>query len=80
MTTGKSQSVTIKNSGKLSDVEIDKMVKDAEKFKEEDARRQKIELVKQDIERTIDESQSQLDTYRDKIPADVAQRIEKAIT
>jgi len=40
--TGKSQSITIQNSGRVSDSEIEKMIKEAEKFKEEDARRQKL--------------------------------------
>ena len=37
--TGKDQSVTIQSSGGLSKEEIDKMVKQAEQFKEEDAKR-----------------------------------------
>lgn len=40
--TGRSQSVTIQNSGRVSDAEVDRMVKEAEKFKEEDAKRQKL--------------------------------------
>ena len=37
--TGKDQSVTIQSSGGLSKDEIDKMVKQAEQFKEEDQKR-----------------------------------------
>ncbi len=40
--TGRSQSVIIQNSGRVSDAEVDRMVKEAEKFKEEDAKRQKL--------------------------------------
>ena len=40
--TGRSQSVTIQSSGRVSDSEIDRMVKEAEKFKEEDEKRQKL--------------------------------------
>lgn len=73
--TNKSQSVTIKNSGRVSDAEIDRMVKDAEKFKEEDAKRQKLELTKLNIENTADNAQNQLNEFKDRLPADVIERI-----
>lgn len=55
------------------------MVKDAEKFKEEDAKRQKLEMTKMSIENVSDETQNQLNQFRDRLPAETIERIEKAI-
>lgn len=51
------------------------MVKDAEKFKEEDAKRQKLETVKINIESVAEETQNQLNKFRDQLPQDVIERI-----
>lgn len=77
--TGRSQSMVIQNSGRVSDAEIDRMVKDAEKFKEEDAKRQKLEITKMNIENTADETQTQLNNFKDQLPQDVIDRIQKSI-
>lgn len=55
------------------------MVKDAEKFKEEDARRQKLETAKMSLENTSEDAQRQLNEFKDRLPTEVIQRIEKAI-
>lgn len=71
--------MVIQNSGRVSDSEIDRMVKDAEKFKEEDAKRQKLEITKMNIENTADETQTQLNNFKDQLPQDVIDRIQKSI-
>jgi molecular chaperone DnaK (HSP70) len=55
------------------------MVKDAEKFKEEDAKRQKLEMTKMSIENVSEDAQYQLSQFKDRLPSEVIERIEKAI-
>lgn len=79
MATGKDQSVTIQSSGGLSKTEIDEMLKQAEKFKEEDAKRREMIDVKNEAHNVYENSKRQLDEFRSRIPADVAENIEKAL-
>lgn len=52
-TTGKRQQITIQSSGGLNEAQIQQMVQDAEKFKEEDKRQKEIIAAKNDAEALI---------------------------
>ena len=66
--TGKSQNITISNDkGRLSQAEIDKMVADAEQFKEEDEKaRQRVEA-KNQLEALCYQMKSSLDDLKEKL-------------
>ena len=65
--TGKEQSIRIEASSGLSDEEIDKMKRDAEKHKEEDAKnKEKVDTVNS-ADHTIHQTESQLKELKDKL-------------
>ncbi len=79
LATGREQKITITASSGLNDTEIDRMVKDAEKNRAADEeKRRKIETrnraeqLAYGIERTLEEN-------KDKLPADEADKVKKAI-
>jgi L1 cell adhesion molecule like protein len=60
---GKKQNLTIKNDkGRLSSDEIDRMVNEAEKYKEEDEKKKKIIETKNNIESVIYQTKSSIET------------------
>ncbi len=77
--TGKEQKVTIQSSGGLSKDEIEKMVKQAEQFKEEDAKRRELVDLKNEAYNVHETTQKQLDEFRSKLPAEEIENIEKAL-
>ncbi|MCU0511050.1 MAG: molecular chaperone DnaK [Anaerolineae bacterium] len=66
--TGREQKITITASSGLSDAEIDRMVKDAEKFAGEDARRKETVEVKNQAETAIFNTEKFLRDYGDRLP------------
>ncbi len=77
--TGKEQSIRITASTKLSQEEIDKMIKQAEKFAEEDKRRrEEVELVNQ-ANTSIYSTEKALKDYGDKVPSSDKEKIEKEL-
>jgi molecular chaperone DnaK len=75
--TGKEQKITITATTKLGKDEIERMVKDAEKFSEEDKkRRQKAEL-KNRAEQKAYEVPRLLEELGDKVPQDLRDRLSK---
>ena len=77
--TGKEQQIRIQASGGLSEEEIEKMVKDAEKNAEEDKkRRARVDAVN-NAEALIHQTEKQLEEYGDKVGAENKSAIETAL-
>ena len=79
LATSKQQAITITSSSGLNEKEIDKMVKDAEKFHEEDKRnkeaienRNKLDQLSYALEKVVKEN-------KEKVPADMAAEVETAV-
>jgi molecular chaperone DnaK len=77
--TGKEQQIRIQASGGLNDSDIEKMVREAEQFAEEDKKRRGAAEAKNNAESLIHSTEKQLAEYGDKVSADVKGEIEKAI-
>ncbi len=77
--TGKEQQIRIQASGGLSDNDIDKMVKEAEQFAEEDKKRRGAAEAKNNAESLIHSTEKQLAEHGDKVSADIKAEIEKAL-
>jgi molecular chaperone DnaK len=78
--TGKEQQIRIQASGGLSDDDIDKMVKEAESFAEEDKKRRAGAEAKNNAESLIHSTERQLAEHGDKVDASVKSEIENAIS
>ena len=79
LATSKQQAITITSSSGLNEKEIDKMVKDAEKFREEDQRnkeaienRNKLDQLSYALEKVVKEN-------KEKVPAEMANEVETAV-
>ncbi len=77
--TGKEQQIKIQASGGLSDADIDQMVKDAEKFAEEDKKRRADAEAKNNADSLVHATERQLEENGEKIDADLKSEIEAAI-
>ena len=77
--TGKEQQIRIQASGGLSDNDIEKMVKEAEQFAEEDKGRRAAAEAKNNAESLIHSTERQLAEHGDKVSADVKTEIETAL-
>jgi len=77
--TGKEQQIRIQASGGLSDNDIEKMVREAEQFAEEDKKRRGAAEAKNNAESLIHSTEKQLAEHGDKVSADIKGEIEKAI-
>ncbi len=77
--TGKQTGITISASTKLSDEEIEKMKKEAEKFAEEDRKRREEIQNRNNLEQLIYATRKSLDEYGDKIPGDVREDLEAEV-
>jgi molecular chaperone DnaK len=77
--TGKDHSVTIQSSGGLSKSEIDDMIKKAEQYKEEDAKRRELVDLKNEAHNVYETTKRQLDEFRSRIPNDVIEAIETSL-
>src|SRR6185369_6959722 len=75
----KEQQIKIQASGGLSDADIDQMVKDAEKFAEEDKKRRASAEAKNNAESLIHTTERQLQEHGDKVDAGLKSEIESAI-
>ena len=73
--TGKDHTVIIQSSGGLSKDDIDRMLKDAEKFKEDDKKRRDLIDLKNEAHGVYETTKRQLEEFRSKIPTDVAEQI-----
>ncbi|WP_066212987.1 molecular chaperone DnaK [Blastomonas sp. CCH5-A3] len=77
--TGKEQQIRIQASGGLSDADIDQMVKDAERFAEEDKKRRETAEAKNNAESLLHSTEKQLEEHGEKVDAAVKGEIETAI-
>jgi molecular chaperone DnaK len=77
--TGKEQQIRIQASGGLSDSDIDQMVRDAEKFAEEDKKRREAAEARNNADSLIHATERQLEENGDKIPAELKAEVEAAI-
>jgi len=77
--TGKEQQVRIQASGGLSDADIEKMVKDAEKHAAEDKKRRETVEAKNHAEALLHTSEKQLKDFGDKISAEDKKAVEDAV-
>jgi molecular chaperone DnaK len=77
--TGKEQQIKIQASGGLSDADIDQMVKDAEKFAEEDKVRREAAEAKNNAESLVHTTERQLAEHGDKVDASLKAEIEAAV-
>ena len=77
--TGKEQQIRIQASGGLKDEDIDKMVKEAEQFAEEDKKRRAEAEASNNADSLIHSTERQLAEHGDKVTAEVKTEIETAI-
>jgi molecular chaperone DnaK len=77
--TGKEQQIKIQASGGLSDADIDQMVKDAEKFAEEDKKRRAKAEARNQADSLVHSTEKQLAEHGEKVDASVKSEIESAI-
>ncbi len=77
--TNKEKNIVIKAGSGLSDDEIDKMVAEAEKFKEEDEKKKKLIEAKNNADQIIYSTEKSLKEYGDKIEASEKETIEEKI-
>jgi len=77
--TGKEQQIRIQASGGLSDGDIEQMVRDAEKFAEEDKKRRAAAEAKNNAESLVHTTERQLAENGDKVDASLKGEIEAAI-
>jgi molecular chaperone DnaK len=77
--TGKEQQIRIQASGGLSDNDIEQMVKDAEKFAEEDKVRREAAEAKNQAESLVHSTEQQLKEHGDKVDASLKEEIEAAV-
>ncbi|GHR52944.1 molecular chaperone DnaK [Helicobacter pylori] len=77
--TGKSQEIKISGSSGLSDSEIEKMVKDAELHKEEDARKKEVIEARNHADSLAHQTQKSLDDHKTNLNENDANEIQNAI-
>ncbi len=77
--TGKSQEIKISGSSGLSDSEIEKMVKDAELHKEEDARKKEVIEARNHADSLTHQTQKSLDEHKTNLNENDANEIQNAI-
>jgi molecular chaperone DnaK len=77
--TGKQQSITITGSTNLSQGDIEKKIKDAEKYAEEDKKQRETVETKNQAESLVYNAEKTLKEYGDKVSAEDKKSIEKSI-
>ncbi|QZH74813.1 MAG: molecular chaperone DnaK [Erythrobacter sp.] len=77
--TGKEQQIRIQASGGLNDADIEQMVRDAEKFAEEDKKRREAAEVRNNLDSMVHATGKQLEENGEKIDAGLKGEIEAAI-
>ena len=77
--TGKEQQIRIQPSGGLSQSDIDQMVKDAEKFAEDDKKRRAVAEARNQADSLVHSTERQLSEHGDKVTPEVKAEIEAAI-
>lgn len=78
--TGKEQAITIQSSGGLTEVDIEKMVKDAELYAQKDQERKQLIDAKNEADSVIYSTEKSLNEYKDKLAPEIAESIQSALT
>ncbi len=76
---GKQQKIKIEAKSGLNESEIQRMLRDAEEHKEEDARKKEEIGARNDADALAFRAQKSLDEYKDKLPADISSQIQERI-
>ena len=77
--TGKTQSVTITSSTNLSDDDIDRAVKEAEKYAEEDKKRKELVDAKNDADQMIFATEKAMNESADKLSEEDKETLKKSV-
>lgn len=75
--TGKEMSVVVQSSGGLSKDQIENMVKDAEKYAEEDQKRRELIEERNRADQVIHDIDTKLDEYKDQLDADEVNQLKE---
>ncbi|XP_064600400.1 stress-70 protein, mitochondrial-like [Liolophura sinensis] len=78
--TGKEQQIVIQSSGGLSKDEIENMVKNAEKYAEEDKKKKEVVEAVNQAEGIIHDTESKMEEYKDQLPKDECDKLKEHIT
>lgn len=73
--TGKAQSITIRSSGGLSDMDIDRMMEEAEAAKDADEKQKKVIEIKNEADQYIYNTEKQLQEHSARIPDSVKDQV-----
>ncbi len=79
MQSGKEQKIRIESKSGLSDVEIEKMVKDAEIHAEEDKQKKEAVDLKNEADALVFRAEKSLTDFKDKVPKEVAAEIQSKV-
>lgn len=77
--TGKKKSIVIESSGGLSENDVERMIKDAERSKEKDAEAKKLIMMKNEADQMQYDIERQLEELGDKVPSDVVDKVKQKI-
>ncbi|XP_013414429.1 stress-70 protein, mitochondrial [Lingula anatina] len=77
--TGREQQIVIQSSGGLSKDEIENMVKNAEKYAEEDTKRKEIVEAINHAESIAHDTESKMDEFKDQLPTEEYDKLKEAI-
>ncbi|GAB1607675.1 stress-70 protein, mitochondrial-like [Argonauta hians] len=78
--TGKEQQIVIQSSGGLSKDEIENMVKNAEKFAEEDRKKKEIVEAVNQAEGIIHDTETKMEEFKDQLPQDECDKLREKMT
>lgn len=79
LTTGRNQSMTITSGSSLSKEDIDRMVKEAEEYSNEDRQRKEEVAARNEAESLVYQTEKLLDEYSDKIPTETVSEAQAAV-
>ncbi len=79
LATGREQKVTVTASSGLTKEEVERMVREAERYAEEDRRRKEEVEERNRADNLVYQTEKLLREHRERIPSDLVQRLEKAI-
>merc|ERR1712136_423056 len=77
--TGKEMSVVVQSSGGLSKDQIENMVKDAEKYAEEDKKRREVIEERNRAENVVHDTETKMEEFKDQLPKEETEQIKEEI-
>ncbi len=78
--TGKEQSMEIHPSSGLTPQEIERMIQDAERYREQDRKRRRIKKLRSEIEGVLSSLERSFERFKDKLPSEFRMEVMDAIT